>query len=51
MMKAILAAALVLGTASLPSSAATVRDWRWLNGTTWYVPTNGLPAYMSHPGR
>ena len=49
MMKASLAAAQVLGTASLPSSAATVRDWRWLNGTTWYVPTNGLPAYIYAP--
>lgn len=50
-MKALLAAALVLSTASLPTSAATVRDWRWLNGTTWYVPTNGLPAYVYAPGQ
>ena len=51
-MKAIfLAAALAAATASLPASAATVRDWSWLNGTTWYVPTNGLPAYAYTPSQ
>lgn len=27
----------------------TVLDWRWLKGTTWYVPTSGLPAYVYLP--
>ena len=48
-MRALFAAAMVLSTAALPASSATVRDWRWLNGTTWYVPTNGLPAYVYAP--
>jgi hypothetical protein len=48
-MRVLFAAAMVLSTAALPASSATVRDWRWLNGTTWYVPTNGLPAYVYAP--
>lgn len=42
---ALLATALV----SHAASAATVTDWRWLKGTTWYVPTTGLPAYIYSP--
>lgn len=41
----------ILVTLSLiqPVSAATVANWRWLKGTTWYVPTNNLPAYIYSP--
>ena len=46
-----LVAAIATATASLPASAATVRDWAWLNGTTWIVPPNGLPAYVYSPGQ
>ena len=50
MMKAsFLAAAMLAATLSLPASAATVRDWSWLNGTTWIVPPTGLPAYIYSP--
>ena len=31
------------------ANANTVVDWRWLNGTTWYIPTSGLPAYTYTP--
>ena len=49
-MRATLAAtALALAMTCLPASAATVFDWRWLEGTTWYVPTSGLPAYVYSP--
>jgi len=49
-MKARLVAALLAMTGmSLPAMADTVLEWRWLNGTTWYVPTNGLPAYIYAP--
>lgn len=47
----LLAAALAAATASFPASAATVRDWAWLNGTTWIVPPNGLPAYVYSPAQ
>lgn len=49
MKKLLLAAAL---TVSLSTStlADTVRQWNWLKGTTWYVPTTGLLAYMYDPG-
>ncbi|MEI8179328.1 hypothetical protein [Aestuariivirga sp.] len=47
----LLVTALAVATAFLPASAATVRDWSWLNGTTWYVPTNGLPAYVYTPSQ
>ncbi len=48
-MKALLVtAALALGTV-IPAVAETVTDWRWLEGTTWYVPTSGLPAYVYTP--
>ena len=43
------AVALSLAASSLSASAATVRNWSWLEGTTWYVPTNGLPAYVYMP--
>ncbi len=44
------AASLAFALAAVPdASAATVRDWRWLEGTTWYVPTTGLPAYVYMP--
>lgn len=50
-MKARLAiAAMVAAITASPASSATVFDWRWLEGTTWYVPTNGLPAYVYTPG-
>lgn len=49
-MKAILVAASLATAASvLPASAASVRDWNWLSGTTWYVPPSGLPAYIYTP--
>lgn len=49
-MRPILLAALVsLNALSVPANANTVVDWRWLNGTTWYVPTSGLPAYTYTP--
>lgn len=45
----LMTAALALAAATLPASANTVLDWRWLNGTTWYVPATGLPAYIYAP--
>lgn len=42
----LLCAALALAAEAIPASADTVLDWRWLAGTTWYVPTTGLPAYI-----
>lgn len=47
----ILAATILAATASFPASAATVRDWSWLNGTTWIVPPTGLPAYVYSPAQ
>lgn len=45
------ATSLVLALSSVsPAVAATVRDWSWLQGTTWYVPESGLPAYVYMPG-
>ena len=44
-----LVAAIAVAMATIPTSAATVRDWAWLNGTTWIVPPNGLPAYVYSP--
>ena len=44
-----LAAIVSLYALSAPANANTVVDWRWLNGTTWYVPTSGLPAYTYTP--
>ena len=50
-MKAVILAAVTsVAALILPADADTVRDWRWLNGTTWYVPTSGLPAYVYTPG-
>lgn len=46
----LIATALATAVAVVPASAATVRNWSWLNGTTWYVPTTGLPAYVYSPG-
>lgn len=46
-----LAAAIMAAAASLPASAATVRDWSWLNGTTWIVPPTGLTAYVYSPAQ
>lgn len=43
------AGALGFAAASMPATAANVLDWRWLEGTTWYVPTSGLPAYVYIP--
>ena len=51
MKSGLLAATLVLASTALPSSATTVTDWRWLKGTTWYVPTTGLPAYVYVPAQ
>lgn len=50
-MKTSLTAALLSVMAmSLPASASTGHDWRWINGTTWYVPSAGLLAYTyTHP--
>lgn len=49
-MKAItLAAAASFIAMSFPATADTVKDWRWINGTTWYVPASGLPAYVYTP--
>jgi hypothetical protein len=36
---------------SQPAAAATVAKWKWLKGTTWYVPTNNLPAYIYYPSK
>jgi hypothetical protein len=47
----LLATAIAVAAASLPASANTVRDWNWLNGTTWYVPKSGLPAYIYAPSQ
>lgn len=49
MKKCLIAAAAALCAAVLPAGADTVLDWRWLNGTTWYVPKSGLPAYVYAP--
>ena len=43
------AAVLSLAASSVSASATTVRNWSWLEGTTWYVPTSGLPAYVYMP--
>lgn len=48
MIAGLLATALTLAVASVPS-VDTVRDWSWINGTTWYVPKSGLPAYLYSP--
>ena len=49
-MKAVALAAVTSFVAlTLPAAADTVTDWRWLNGTTWYVPSSGLPAYVYTP--
>ena len=32
------------------ASAVTVANWTLLKGTTCYVPTNNLPAYVYTPG-
>ncbi len=50
MKTALIAAFLATLAMSPPASAGTVLDWRWINGTTWYVPTTGLPAYIYAPG-
>lgn len=47
----ILAAAIAATAAIAPATAATVRDWNWLNGTTWIVPPTGLPAYVYAPAQ
>jgi hypothetical protein len=47
----LLATAIVIAAAALPASASTVRDWRWLEGTTWIVPPTGLPAYVYAPAQ
>ena len=44
-----LAVVISIAALSSPVDAGTVRDWRWLNGTTWYVPKSGLPAYVYTP--
>ncbi|WP_421695244.1 hypothetical protein [Aestuariivirga sp.] len=49
MRSTVFAAALAVFALSLPANADTVADWRWLNGTTWIVPTTGLPAYVYVP--
>lgn len=49
MKRFLLAAFFAAATAITPASANTVRDWSWLNGTTWIVPTSGLPAYVYVP--
>ncbi len=52
MMKAKLLGALLCAVLlSQPAEAATVAKWKWLKGTTWYVPTNNLPAYIYYPSR
>lgn len=49
-MRSILLAVIVsLSALGVPANAKTVADWRWLSGTTWYVPTSGLPAYVYTP--
>ena len=47
----ILATAMTVAAAPIPASANTVRDWSWLDGTTWIVPPNGLPAYVYSPAQ
>ena len=49
MKKTFLAASLFAAALMSPAAADNVTDWRWLNGTTWYVPTTGLPAYIYSP--
>ena len=46
MKKTALATFFLATTLSVSAVADTVLDWRWLEGTTWYVPTSGLPAYL-----
>ena len=46
MKKTLLATFFLATTLSVSAVADTVLDWRWLEGTTWYVPTSGLPAYL-----
>ena len=48
-MKSIVVAFSMLIATAMPTMANTVGDWRWLEGTTWYVPTSGLPAYIYAP--
>ena len=49
-MKSVLLAFVIGLSTCVCAAAATVVDWRWLEGTTWYVPTSGLPAYVYTPG-
>lgn len=49
MKKTILTTVLLATMLSFPAAAETVLDWRWLKGTTWYVPASGLPAYIYLP--
>lgn len=49
MKKTLLATVFMAATFSIPAAAETVLDWRWLKGTTWYVPASGLPAYLYVP--
>lgn len=51
MKTAILAVAITAAAIIHPASAATVRDWNWINGTTWIVPPSGLPAYVYSPAQ
>lgn len=46
-----LTVAVAAATLALPASADTVRDWNWLNGTTWIVPPTGLAAYVYSPAQ
>ena len=51
-MKAKLLGAVLCATLlAQPAAAATVAKWKWLKGTTWYVPTNNLPAYIYYPSK
>lgn len=49
-MKSVLLACVIAVSTGVCVAAETVLDWRWLEGTTWYVPTSGLPAYVYTPG-
>jgi hypothetical protein len=49
MKKTLLTTVFMAATFSIPAAAETVLDWRWLKGTTWYVPASGLPAYLYVP--
>lgn len=51
MIRGFLAAALAAAATIAPADAATVRNWNWLDGTTWIVPPTGLPAYVYSPAQ